>query len=158
MTAEHDDDPRTEGPVTGEERAMLVGFLRWQRETLQMKCDGLDATDLARRPVEPSTLSLLGLVRHMAGVERSWFRARDVGPRCPPGYYSDDDPDGDFDGAVADAEVVADAWAAWHEEIGFADPTRCRRARPRRQGHRAVARRDVAALGADPRDRGIRAA
>jgi hypothetical protein len=90
-------DPRTEGPVRGDERAMLVGFLHWQRETLEMKCAGLDAADLARRAAEPSTLSLLGLVRHMAEVERSWFRRVMSDQDTPPYFYSDTNPDGDFD-------------------------------------------------------------
>jgi hypothetical protein len=66
-----EDDPREHGPSLGDERTTLVEFLRCQRLILEMKCDGLDPSDLARRSVEPSTLSLLGLVRHMAEVERS---------------------------------------------------------------------------------------
>jgi len=116
-----EDDPRTEGPLEGDERAMLLGFLRWQRETLELKCSGLDAAALARRSVEPSTMSLLGLVRHMAEVERSWFRRVMAGQDAPPRFYSDADPDGDFDGATSDPEVVAEAWIAWRAEIVFAD-------------------------------------
>jgi hypothetical protein len=63
-------DPREGGPRRGDERATLNEFLRGQRLTLQLKCDGLDAGQLARRAVEPSTMSLLGLVRHMA--EEAW--------------------------------------------------------------------------------------
>jgi Protein of unknown function (DUF664) len=109
MFVHPDDDPRTDGGFHGE-RATLVGYLRDQRLTLELKCSGLDAADLARRSVEPSSLSLLGLVRHMAEVERSWFRRRLAGQDAPPHYRSDADPDGDFDGAVPDPEVVADAW------------------------------------------------
>lgn len=69
-----EDDPRENGPSLGDERATLVEYLRCQRLTLEMKCSGLDSADLARRSVEPSTISLLGLVRHMAEVERGWFR------------------------------------------------------------------------------------
>ena len=72
-------DPREGGPRLGDERATLTEFLRGQRLTLQLKCDGLDAGQLARRAVEPSTMSLLGLVRHMAEVERGWFRRRFAG-------------------------------------------------------------------------------
>ncbi|WP_225802148.1 DinB family protein [Streptomyces sp. NK15101] len=60
------------GTVT--ERQMLEGWLTWHRETLLAKCAGLDPVRLARATVEPSGLTLLGLVRHMAEVERSWFR------------------------------------------------------------------------------------
>src|SRR6266478_1360515 len=68
------DDPRVGGPRLGGERATLTEFLRSQRLTLELKCAGLDAGQMARRSVEPSTMSLLGLVRHMAEVERKWFR------------------------------------------------------------------------------------
>jgi hypothetical protein len=71
-------DPRFAGPdldldLEGE-RATLLSYLRSYRITMEMKCDGLDAAQLARRSVPPSTMSLLGLVRHMADVERNWFR------------------------------------------------------------------------------------
>ena len=66
-------------------------------------------------------MSLLGLVRHMAEVERSWFRERLAGLDAPPHFYSDTDPDGDFDGAVPDPEVVAEAWEVWRAEVAFTD-------------------------------------
>jgi uncharacterized damage-inducible protein DinB len=114
-------DPREGGPRLGDERATLNGYLRGQRLTLQLKCDGLDAGQLARRAVEPSTMSLLGLVRHMAEVERAWFRRRFAGLDVPKRYQTEADPDGDFNGAVADPAVVAEAWAAWREEVAFAE-------------------------------------
>ncbi len=113
-------DPREGGPRLGDERATLNEFLRYQRLTLQVKCDGLDAEQLARRSVEPSTMSLLGLVRHMAEVERTWFRRRFAGNDVPKRYQTEADPDGDFNGAVADPAVVDEALAAWREEIAFA--------------------------------------
>jgi len=115
------EDPREGGPRLGDERATLVEFLRCQRLTLQVKCEGLDAEQLARRSVEPSTMSLLGLLRHMAEVERGWFRRRFAGNDVPKRYQTAEEPDGDFDGAVADPEVVAEAWAAWREEVAFAE-------------------------------------
>jgi uncharacterized damage-inducible protein DinB len=114
-------DPREGGTSLGDERATLVEFLRCQRLTLQLKCEGLDPIELARRAVEPSTMSLLGLVRHMAEVERRWFRRRFGGQDLPGRYQSDAAPDGDFDGAVPDQAVVDEAWVAWREEIAFAD-------------------------------------
>jgi hypothetical protein len=120
MFVHPDDDPRNDGGFQGE-RATLAGFLRDQRLTLRMKCSGLDAADLARRAVEPSNLSLLGLVRHMAGVEQNWFRIRMAGQDLPRHYRSDADPDGDFNGAVPDPAVVADAWETWRAEIDFAE-------------------------------------
>src|SRR5882762_6856882 len=68
------DDPRDNGPTLGDERTTLVEFLRCVRLTLEMKCSGLDAEAPARRSVEPSTMSLLGLVRHLAEMEREGFR------------------------------------------------------------------------------------
>ncbi len=121
MFIDPDDDPRTDPPPRADERATLVGFLRWQRDTLELKCSGLDAADLARRYVDPSSLSLLGLVRHLAEVERSWFRRVMAGQDAPPHFYSDTDPDGDFDGAVPDPEVVAEAWKVWRAEVAFTD-------------------------------------
>ena len=114
-------DPREGGTTLGDERATLIEFLRGQRLTLPMKCEGLDAAQLARRSVEPSTMSLLGLVRHMAEVERKWFRQRFAGQDVPNRYQSNVEPDGDFDGAVADQAVVDEAWAAWRDEVAFAE-------------------------------------
>ena len=68
-----------------------------------------------------SALSLLGLLRHMAEVERKWFRQRFAGQDVPNRYQSELEPDGDFDGAVADQAVVDEAWAAWREEVAFAE-------------------------------------
>jgi uncharacterized damage-inducible protein DinB len=115
------DDPREGGPRLGGERATLCEFLRAQRLTLELKCEGLDAEQLARRSVYPSTLSLLGLVRHMADVERQWFRVRFAGHDLPLRFQTEQDPDGDFNGAVADPAVVAEAFAAWRDELAFAD-------------------------------------
>jgi len=114
-------DPREGGTSLGDERATLIEFLRYQRLTLQLKCEGLDAAQLARRAVEPSTMSLLGLLRHMAEVERTWFRRRFAGQAVPKRYQSEAEPDGDFDGAVADQGVVDDAWDAWRDEVAFAE-------------------------------------
>jgi uncharacterized damage-inducible protein DinB len=98
---------RVDEPFTGPERPMLEGWLDWQRQTLLVKCAGLTAEQLKLRAVEPSTLSLLGLLRHMAEVERSWFRIRSAGEQLPKLYCSDTNPDGDFDD-VADADAQAD--------------------------------------------------
>jgi uncharacterized damage-inducible protein DinB len=118
MFVHPDDDPRADGGFTGE-RATLAGFLRDQRLTLELKCAGLDADAMARRSVPPSTLSLLGLVRHMAEVERTWFRRRLAGQDAPKLYGGR--RDADFDGAVPDPEVVAAAWASWRDEVAFAE-------------------------------------
>ena len=114
-------DPREGGPTLGDELATLAEYLRVQRLTLEIKCDGLDAEQLARRSVEPSTLSLLGLVRHLAEVERHWFRAVLSGQDAPSLYNLPGNRDGDFDEAVGDPEVVARAWATWRDEVAFAE-------------------------------------
>jgi Protein of unknown function (DUF664) len=120
MFVQPEDDPRADGGFQGE-RATLVGYLRDQRLTLELKCSGLDAVDLARRSVPPSNMSLLGLVRHMAGVEQSWFRLRMAGQDAPRLFRSDADRDEDFNGAVPDPEVVAEAWDTRRAEVAFAD-------------------------------------
>jgi hypothetical protein len=85
-----------------------------------MKCSGLDAEAMARRSVEPSAMSLLGLVRHLAEVERATFRRLMAGQDVPRLFCSDTDRDGDFDGAVADPQAIAQAWEAWRAEVDFA--------------------------------------
>jgi hypothetical protein len=114
-----DDDPREHGPTLGDERTTLVESLRRQRLTLEMKCSGLDAEAMARRAVEPSTMSLLGLVRHLAEMERATFRVMMAGQDVPRLYCSETDRDGDFDGAVPDPRVVTEAWQAWRAEVDF---------------------------------------
>ena len=116
-----DDDPREHRPRLGDERTTLVEAMRFQRLTLEMKCDGLDAEAMARRAIEPSTMSLLGLVRHLAEVERGTFRRLMAGEDVPRLYCSPTNRDGDFDDAVADPAVVAEAWDTWRAEVAFAE-------------------------------------
>jgi uncharacterized damage-inducible protein DinB len=105
------DDTRTDPPLQGSERQLLVDFLDWHRATLAFKCEGLTGAQLRERAVPPSSLSLLGLVRHMTDVERTWFRRRLRGEDAPPLYSSPEDRDGDFDN-VADADV-AETFERW---------------------------------------------
>jgi uncharacterized protein DUF664 len=116
-----EEDPRSDEPAENNERAVLLDYLQHYRLTLQLKCAGLDAEQLARRSVPPSTMSLLGLVRHLAGVEQVWFRIRMAGQNVPRHYRRDGQRDQDFDGAVGDPEVVAEAWATWRSEVEFAE-------------------------------------
>jgi hypothetical protein len=115
-----DDDPREHRIRLGDERATLSESLRCLRLTLELKCEGLDAEAMARRSVEPSTMSLLGLVRHLAEGERATFRVMMAGQDVPRLFTSPADPDGDFNGAVPDPQVVAGAWNAWRAEVDFA--------------------------------------
>jgi len=120
MFVHPEDDPRSEGGFA-DERTTLVGYLRDYRLTIELKCSGLDAAGMARRSVEPSNLSLLGLLRHLADVERHWFRRVLAGEDAASLYRSDGDPEAAFNGAVADPEVVGSAWADWREEVGFSE-------------------------------------
>ena len=94
---------------------MLDGWLEFHRATLEMKCDGLSADQLRQRAVPPSSLSLLGLIRHMTDVERHWFRNTLHGEDAPDLYSTEDDRDGDFD-HIEDADPV-ETFAAWHAEL-----------------------------------------
>src|SRR5919197_4570231 len=96
------------------EREMLRGFLEFHRATLAMKCEGLSDEDLRQQSMPPSTLSLLGLVRHMAEVERTWFR-RVINGEDIPLVWS---PDGDFQaGYDATDGTRSEAFAAWEAEV-----------------------------------------
>ncbi|MFD6443740.1 DinB family protein [Promicromonospora sp. NPDC060204] len=123
MWVDPDDDPREALASPVSEKDTLWNCLRHYRLTLEMKCDGLDAEQLARRSVPPSTMSLLGLVRHLAGVERGWFQEVLAGVEGLPALYEETPewPDPDFDGAVADPAVVAEAWESWRREVRDAD-------------------------------------
>jgi len=118
MWLDPQDDPRDTVRRPVGERETLLDYLRHYRLTLELKCAGLTPEQLARRSVPPSTMSLLGLVRHMARVEHHWFRrVMQHQPELPRLYRTDVEPDLDFDGAVADPGVVADAWSSWHREV-----------------------------------------
>ena len=109
---------RSEPTVDLAERDMLLGWLDFHRATLAMKCDGLADDQLRARSVPPSTMSLLGLVRHMADVERYWFRVVLDGEAIPSRYWDNPGHDDDFD-RVDDA-FVADDFATWREECAIA--------------------------------------
>jgi uncharacterized damage-inducible protein DinB len=109
---------RIDPPFVAGERAMLESWLEYHRATLAWKCEGLDDAQLRERAVPPSPLSLLGLVRHMADVERSWFRRVLGGEDVAGIYWTDDDPDGDFDNV--DAADVQEAFATWQAECEHA--------------------------------------
>jgi uncharacterized damage-inducible protein DinB len=96
------------------ERATLDAWLDFQRATLEHLCEGLADDRLKERSVPPSSLSLLGLVRHMSEVERGWFRRCMAGEEIPPMYYSDADPDDDFNDL--DGTPVAEAFERWRSE------------------------------------------
>jgi Protein of unknown function (DUF664) len=96
------------------ERDMLNGWLEHHRAILLWKCDGLTDEQLRRRSVPPSSMSLLGLIRHMTDVERGWFRAVFLGEDAPDLYETPDDPDGAFND-VDEADTAA-AFSAFEAE------------------------------------------
>ncbi|MEU2119916.1 DinB family protein [Streptomyces sp. NPDC016459] len=119
MWADPDKDPRnSEGPGPEGELATFQDFLSGYRLTLRMKCEGLDPEQMARRSVPPSTMSLLGLVRHLAEVERDWRGWIPPGDPEPTLYG---DADGDFEGAVAQQTLVDSAFADLAREQAATD-------------------------------------
>ncbi len=113
---------RTDPPMTAGEREMLESWLDYHRATLLWKCTGLNDEQLKERACPPSTLSLLGLVRHMNEVENGWF-GRFVGEGTRV-YSTDEWPDADFDD-LDNADAAAD-FAAFEEQ--------CARSRQRAAG------------------------
>lgn len=108
------EDPRNRPPQVGDEHASLSGFLQYQRETLAMKCAGLTGAQLREAAVPPSDLTLLGLVRHLAEVERSWFR-RVLKDEVAPPHWPGPKPGEFAEFEVADADPE-EAFRIWHEE------------------------------------------
>ncbi|MFG3252196.1 DinB family protein [Streptomyces sp. NPDC048172] len=106
-------DPRTPLPLVGDERELLTAYLEWYRETVALKCEGVPPERLREQSVAPSALSLQGLLRHLAGVERWWFRIQFGEQDLPLLFYSDEDPDQDFEWEGGDP--AADL-ATWREE------------------------------------------
>ncbi|MFJ4923151.1 DinB family protein [Streptomyces sp. NPDC088725] len=100
------------------EREMLEGWLEYHRATLALKCAGLTDEQLREASVPPSGLSLLGLVRHMAEVERGWFRNRLAGEKAELIYCTDADEDGDFH--PGEGDTWDEAHATWQAEISRA--------------------------------------
>ena len=107
MSTPEESQFRTDPPRIDDERPMYQAWLDFHRGTLLWKCSGLTDTQLKSASVPPSTLTLLGLLRHMSEVERAWFRSRAAGLALPDLYCTDQDIDGDFDN-VADADAERD--------------------------------------------------
>ncbi|MFF0225169.1 DinB family protein [Streptomyces sp. NPDC004629] len=125
---------RREPAQNADERTMLEGWLDYHRETLALKCADLTDAQLRTAAVAPSDLSLMGLVRHLAEVERHWFRKVLVADDPGPIYYGEQDPDGDFH--ATEADTWKEAYATWQGEI-------------------ETARRHAAGFGLDDLSRGV---
>ena len=106
-------DNRQPPPRLADERTTLTGYLDWQRATFELKCRGIAEQRLSERSVPPSAMSLHGLLRHLSGVERYWFQQQFLRADVPMLYYTDEDPDQDFEWLDGDIEQ---AFAVWHAE------------------------------------------
>jgi hypothetical protein len=114
--------PTDEGP-TEDERTTLLGFLDYQRRVLARKAEGLTDEQVRIAACPPSDMTLLGLIRHMADVERAWFQRGMRNDGSPPIYFGESHPDGDDDGDFhppPDA-TIAEALATYWREIAAAD-------------------------------------
>ncbi|CAM5286917.1 DinB family protein [Streptomyces abikoensis] len=105
-------------PTISDERTALESWLDFHRATLALKCAGLEEAQLREASAPPSALTLMGLVRHMAEVERSWFRRCLAREDAPPIYYSDENPDADIEVTAEDS--WEEAYATWQAEIAAA--------------------------------------
>ena len=111
--------PIGDEPLIGDDRPILESFLTWQRRTLLNVCAELTGEQLATRSIPASNLSLLGLVRHMAKVERTWFRQRAAGEQVGPLFDPEPDKDADFNDL--DPDRAAHDFAVFAEECRLAD-------------------------------------
>ncbi len=105
-------------PMSGDERTTLESWLDFYRDTLAMKCAGLDDHRLRTASVPPSTMTLLGLLQHAAEVERNWFRRVLAGEPIPPIHGSNLHPeghDGGFD--ITEQSTYRAAFDTWRHEI-----------------------------------------
>lgn len=106
-----------------DERSVLLGYLDYHRAVLARKAEGITDEEARLAACPPSELTLLGLIRHMADVERNWFRRAMVGEDIAPIFYGDGHPHGDEDGDLHPGpdDTLAEAFSAWRAEIAIAD-------------------------------------
>jgi uncharacterized damage-inducible protein DinB len=109
---------RTRPPISGTERVQLDAWLDFHRQTLLVKCAGLTPEQLATASAPPSNLTLLGLLRHMADVERAWFRIRFRGEPVGYLYATEEQEDADFENI--DPATAEQAHATFLEEVELA--------------------------------------
>jgi len=111
-----EDDPRADGGWDNNERSVLLGFLADRRLTLELKCEGLDAGQMARQSVPPSDMSLLGLVRHLTSVEHHWCQRVIAGHDVDRLYCDHEGADRSFS-VDPDADLVESAWSTWRTTV-----------------------------------------
>src|SRR5262245_39486298 len=105
-------DTRTKPPMIGDERELLTNFLDYYRATVELKCLGITRERLNERTMPPSTMTLHGLIRHLAGAEQWWFEYQFAGQDVEHLYYSDEDPDQDFDDLSGSFDDALATWRA----------------------------------------------
>jgi hypothetical protein len=110
---------RVEPKFATDERTMLVEFLNYYRDSLELKSEGLSDAAAATASCPPSILTITGLFRHMTEVERNWFRRCFAADDVPPEYYSEERPDGDLE--VEPDMSLAEAIGTWRHEIAVCD-------------------------------------
>jgi hypothetical protein len=115
LMAPDPDIPRSDPDLQTDELTVLGQYLDFHRATLEMKSAGLSESDLKRRAVPTSNLTLLGLVRHLTDVEYGWFAEWLDGQPEQNRYFTADEPNADFDNL--DSEPVSDVWAAYHAQL-----------------------------------------
>jgi hypothetical protein len=133
---------RVDPPEAADEKTTLTAFLDFHRDTLRWKCEGLTPAQLVAQASPPSTLRLLGIVRHLTEVEQGWFSHHFAGGPSNRLYSSDEDRDADIHVSEADAESVAAAWASYDQEVA--------------RSRAILAANDLDAIAAEPTRRGIR--
>lgn len=106
-------DGRFIPPAHADERTMLTTWLDFHRATLALKCSGLDGDQLRLAAAAPSSMTLLGLIQHMAEVERNWFQRVFANQAVPP-VFGESNADG-F--ALQPGRGLDEAIAAWQTEI-----------------------------------------
>jgi uncharacterized damage-inducible protein DinB len=111
-------DERIDPELSGGERSMLDAWLDYHRGTLALKCDDLSPEQLRSRSIPTTTLTLLGLVRHMAKVERHWFRKILEGEDVPRLFSTEQDRDADFNDLTS--HEPEEVFEIWRDEIARA--------------------------------------
>jgi len=112
-----DEHGRPEPPLAGGESATLMGYLEYQRATFAWKCEGLDAAGL-NATIATSSMTLGGLLKHLALVEDGWCSQRLHGRDSRPPWDSVDwDADPDWDWHSAAADTPEELRASWQDAV-----------------------------------------